>query len=91
MSPIAPTLQSFFIDRLAKQRRVSPRTIAYPGVLADLVQHNLPNHIACTTPIQVGIDLAEHPHLQDALAAAPATVRPGNSAQERWREDSRKP
>lgn len=28
MSPIAPTLQSFFIDRLAKQRRVSPRTIA---------------------------------------------------------------
>ncbi len=28
MSPIAPTPQSFFIDRLAKQRRVSPRTIA---------------------------------------------------------------
>jgi site-specific recombinase XerD len=28
MSPIAPTLQSFFTDRLATQRRVSPRTIA---------------------------------------------------------------
>lgn len=28
MSLIAPTLQSFFTDRLAKQRRVSPRTIA---------------------------------------------------------------
>jgi len=28
MSPIAPTLQSFFTDRLAQQRRVSPRTIA---------------------------------------------------------------
>jgi len=28
MSPVAPTLQSFFTDRLAKQRRVSPRTIA---------------------------------------------------------------
>lgn len=28
MSLIAPTLQTFFTDRLAKQRRVSPRTIA---------------------------------------------------------------
>jgi site-specific recombinase XerC len=28
MSPIAPTLESFFAERLAKQRRVSPRTIA---------------------------------------------------------------
>jgi site-specific recombinase XerD len=28
MSPIAPTLQSFFTDRLVTQRRVSPRTIA---------------------------------------------------------------
>ena len=28
MSLIAPTLQSFFTDRLAKQRRASPRTIA---------------------------------------------------------------
>ena len=28
MSLVAPTLQSFFTDRLAKQRRVSPRTIA---------------------------------------------------------------
>jgi len=28
MSLIAPTLQSFFTDRLTKQRRVSPRTIA---------------------------------------------------------------
>lgn len=28
MSPVAPTLQSFFTDRLANQRRVSPRTIA---------------------------------------------------------------
>jgi site-specific recombinase XerD len=28
MSPVAPTLQSFFTDRLAKQRRASPRTIA---------------------------------------------------------------
>lgn len=28
MSPIAPTLQSFFTDRLATQRRVSPRTVA---------------------------------------------------------------
>ena len=28
MSPIAPTLQAFFTDRLARQARVSPRTIA---------------------------------------------------------------
>ena len=28
MSPIAPTLQAFFTDRLTKQRQVSPRTIA---------------------------------------------------------------
>jgi len=28
MSPIAPTVQSFFTERLATQRRVSPRTIA---------------------------------------------------------------
>lgn len=28
MSLVAPTLQSFFTDRLAKQRRVSPRTVA---------------------------------------------------------------
>ena len=28
MTLIAPTLQSFFTDRLAKQRRVSPRTVA---------------------------------------------------------------
>jgi site-specific recombinase XerD len=28
MSPIAPTLESFFAERLAKQRRASPRTIA---------------------------------------------------------------
>ncbi|MGH3452004.1 MAG: tyrosine-type recombinase/integrase [Haloechinothrix sp.] len=28
MSSVAPTLQSFFTDRLANQRRVSPRTIA---------------------------------------------------------------
>ncbi|MEV0291900.1 tyrosine-type recombinase/integrase [Kribbella sp. NPDC050820] len=28
MSPIAPTLESFFAERLVKQRRVSPRTIA---------------------------------------------------------------
>jgi len=28
MSPIAPTLQSFFTDRLARQRRVSPGTVA---------------------------------------------------------------
>lgn len=28
MSLIAPTLQSFFTDRLVKQRRASPRTIA---------------------------------------------------------------
>ena len=28
MSPIAPTLQSFFTDRLTTQRRVSARTIA---------------------------------------------------------------
>ena len=28
MSPIAPTLQAFFTDRLAKQRQVRPRTIA---------------------------------------------------------------
>jgi site-specific recombinase XerD len=28
MSPIAPTLQTFFTDRLARQRQVSPRTIA---------------------------------------------------------------
>jgi len=28
MSPIAPTLQAFFTDRLIKQRQVSPRTIA---------------------------------------------------------------
>jgi site-specific recombinase XerD len=28
MSLIAPTLQSFFTDRLVRQRRASPRTIA---------------------------------------------------------------
>ena len=28
MSPIAPTLQAFFTDRLTKQRQASPRTIA---------------------------------------------------------------
>jgi site-specific recombinase XerD len=28
MSPIAPTLQAFFTDRLVKQRQVSPRTVA---------------------------------------------------------------
>jgi site-specific recombinase XerD len=28
MSPIAPTLQAFFTDRLTKQRQVSPRTVA---------------------------------------------------------------
>jgi site-specific recombinase XerD len=28
MSPIAPTLQAFFTDRLTKQRQVSPRTLA---------------------------------------------------------------
>jgi len=28
MSPITPTLQAFFTDRLTKQRQVSPRTIA---------------------------------------------------------------
>jgi site-specific recombinase XerD len=28
MSPIAPTLQAFFTERLTKQRHVSPRTIA---------------------------------------------------------------
>ena len=28
MSAIAPTLQGFFTERLVKQRRVSPRTIA---------------------------------------------------------------
>lgn len=28
MSPVAPTLQSFFTDRLANQRQASPRTIA---------------------------------------------------------------
>ena len=28
MSAVAPTLQAFFTDRLARQRQVSPRTIA---------------------------------------------------------------
>jgi len=28
MSPIAPTLQTFFTDRLARQRQASPRTVA---------------------------------------------------------------
>jgi site-specific recombinase XerC len=28
MSLVAPTLQAFFTDRLARQRQVSPRTIA---------------------------------------------------------------
>ncbi|MEB3065322.1 site-specific integrase [[Mycobacterium] zoologicum] len=28
MSPVAPTLQAFFTDRLINQRQVSPRTIA---------------------------------------------------------------
>ena len=38
MSPIAPTLQAFFTDRLARQARVSPRTIAsYRDALKLLV------------------------------------------------------
>ena len=28
MSPIAPTMQAFFTDRLITQRQVSPRTVA---------------------------------------------------------------
>ena len=31
MSAVAPTLQTFFTERLAKQRQASPRTVAaYP-------------------------------------------------------------
>ena len=38
MSTVAPTLQSFFTDRLARQRRVSPRTVAsYRDTLRLLV------------------------------------------------------
>jgi site-specific recombinase XerD len=38
MSPIAPTLESFFAERLLMQRRVSPRTIAcYPDSLKLLL------------------------------------------------------
>jgi site-specific recombinase XerD len=38
VSPVAPTLQAFFTDRLARQRRASPRTIAsYRDTLKLLV------------------------------------------------------
>ncbi len=51
MSLVAPTLQSFFTDRLAKQRRASPQTIAsYRDSLRLLIVfvHNRTRKMPCT-------------------------------------------
>jgi site-specific recombinase XerC len=49
MSLIAPTLQTFFTDRLTRQRQVSPRTIAsYRDTLKLLLSLKPP--IRCWVP-----------------------------------------
>ena len=55
MSLIAPTLQSFFTDRLANQRQASPRTIAaYRDTLRLLVV--FVHHRTGKPPIQLDWD-----------------------------------
>ena len=60
MSPLAPTLQKFFTDRLLTQRQVSPATVA--AYLAALMKRCSGNLSRASREA----DLARH-HLRDLL------------------------
>ena len=75
MSPIAPTLQAFFTDRLTKQRQVSPRTIAsYRDSLKLLLGFVAAAHRQGSQPPGLG-----RPRRRDWSARSSSTSKPNGT------------